>query len=584
MLTHISIENFKGIRDRVEIELKPITLLFGANSAGKSTILHALLYAQEVFERHNLNADTTAAGGSFINLGGFGQMVYGHDLDRPIKVGFQFSLDDGDFPPYEHDAEAFEVVLGTEAKQLIDKPRSAGVFLTIGWSERLDPPGPVVESCLVQLNTLDFAEITFDVTSHQRRLKLLAVDHPVFRRPKDEQDDSLSSADPPLHAHFPWMKAKREDRSEVPREDPLHCAESPALKQPSIFRSAFDEVSSLLPGNAKEGLLLPDREQVDALPRPDASAGPVETGRSARDTFWRIKYKKGAKCGKNRIPTDVEISMPRVAFDIAGLLDKMVTNTLQAIRKRLRAFSYLGPVRQIPPRNTSPPATPDASRWSAGLGAWDYLQSCDEEFVREVSDWLSAPDKFNTGVSLERRDLVYAAPASRRGKAAPRKKTKDGRVRSPTERRLVIVSADGDVDLWLYDVGVGIAQLVPAIVAALAKSAPFSGIEQPELHLHPSAQVVVGDLLIAGAAGCGRVLLVETHSEHIVLRIQRRIREITRGAATPQGPVDDKHVAVYHVGRSKDGTKITPLRLDSDGDFVDDWPGGFFPERLSELR
>ena len=57
MITGISIENFKGIRERVELELKPLTLLFGPNSAGKSTILHALHYAREIFERHNLDAD-----------------------------------------------------------------------------------------------------------------------------------------------------------------------------------------------------------------------------------------------------------------------------------------------------------------------------------------------------------------------------------------------------------------------------------------------------------------------------------------------------------------------------------------------
>jgi AAA15 family ATPase/GTPase len=52
MITGISIENFKGIRDRVKLDFRPITLLFGAKSAGKSTVLHALHYARDVFERH----------------------------------------------------------------------------------------------------------------------------------------------------------------------------------------------------------------------------------------------------------------------------------------------------------------------------------------------------------------------------------------------------------------------------------------------------------------------------------------------------------------------------------------------------
>ena len=56
MITGIAIETFKGIRQWVEIELRPLMLLFEANSARNRPILHALLYAAEVFERRNLNA------------------------------------------------------------------------------------------------------------------------------------------------------------------------------------------------------------------------------------------------------------------------------------------------------------------------------------------------------------------------------------------------------------------------------------------------------------------------------------------------------------------------------------------------
>ena len=76
MIKRISIKNFKGIGDEVAIDLKPITLLFGANSAGKSTIVHALHYAREIFERRNYNPDMTATGGKYIDLGGFEQLVH----------------------------------------------------------------------------------------------------------------------------------------------------------------------------------------------------------------------------------------------------------------------------------------------------------------------------------------------------------------------------------------------------------------------------------------------------------------------------------------------------------------------------
>jgi uncharacterized protein YuzE len=58
MITAIEIENFKGIGERVRVPLKPITLLFGANSSGKSSIIQALHYAREIFERGNFNASS----------------------------------------------------------------------------------------------------------------------------------------------------------------------------------------------------------------------------------------------------------------------------------------------------------------------------------------------------------------------------------------------------------------------------------------------------------------------------------------------------------------------------------------------
>ena len=71
MLTQISIENFKGIGEKVTIPIRPITLLFGPNSAGKSTILQAMQYAYEILEHGNVDPDRTTLGGNAVDLGGF---------------------------------------------------------------------------------------------------------------------------------------------------------------------------------------------------------------------------------------------------------------------------------------------------------------------------------------------------------------------------------------------------------------------------------------------------------------------------------------------------------------------------------
>src|ERR1700730_16718743 len=90
-LSRIEIENFKGIGERQSIDLKPITLPFGPNSVGKSTILQALHYLREILERGNIHPDVTIAGG-LIDLGGFATLVHNHELDRAVRLKLSLDL------------------------------------------------------------------------------------------------------------------------------------------------------------------------------------------------------------------------------------------------------------------------------------------------------------------------------------------------------------------------------------------------------------------------------------------------------------------------------------------------------------
>ena len=101
MITAFTVKNFKAIGDEpVRIELKPITLLFGANSAGKSSILHALHYAYEFFNNRNFNAKNSVLGGDKLDLGGFDRFVHVNDLSRSIvmRVEFSTNYDINDIP------------------------------------------------------------------------------------------------------------------------------------------------------------------------------------------------------------------------------------------------------------------------------------------------------------------------------------------------------------------------------------------------------------------------------------------------------------------------------------------------------
>lgn len=150
-------------------------------------------------------------------------------------------------------------------------------------------------------------------------------------------------------------------------------------------------------------------------------------------------------------------------------------------------------------------------------------------------------------------------------------------------------------NVWvaLQDVGVGTSQCLPIILEAYGQHGKLILIEQPELHLHPALQAELGDVFVESALGENEnTFLLETHSEHLILRILRRIRETTEGEiadwpealrkACPNGIRPDD-VAVLYVEPGEDGARVIELPVDANGEFTCEWPGGFFEERMREL-
>ena len=99
LIRAVEIENFKGIGRPMRVELRPVTLLFGNNSAGKSTVLQALCYAHEILSRGNVDAHATELGGDRIDLGGFRNFVHAHDTTRAVRLRIELNLEAWDDVP-----------------------------------------------------------------------------------------------------------------------------------------------------------------------------------------------------------------------------------------------------------------------------------------------------------------------------------------------------------------------------------------------------------------------------------------------------------------------------------------------------
>ena len=130
--------------------------------------------------------------------------------------------------------------------------------------------------------------------------------------------------------------------------------------------------------------------------------------------------------------------------------------------------------------------------------------------------------------------------------------------------------------LGMQDVGFGVGQLIPVLAELAATTGGVLLLEQPELHLHPKMQAELGQLLATAVQEReGFQIVAETHSEHMILRLMRLVRE---------GKLAHDLIQILYVDQNEKGeAQVTELPLDKDGEFEKNWPDGFFDERLNEL-
>ena len=211
------------------------------------------------------------------------------------------------------------------------------------------------------------------------------------------------------------------------------------------------------------------------------------------------------------------------------------------------------------------------SQLANGLAAWD----------RSLRTGLARTNKW-----LERLCWVQSSRAQEFSFGRQRRTTDAGEVKETVRRLLLDTGAGASAYVLPSEVGAGISQVIPVVVAALEGRAGLSMIEQPEIHVHPRLQVGLGDLFIDAATrdGARRTILIETHSEHLMLRLLRRIEETHRGTLRPDDPqLRPEQLSVIFIEKRDGEARATRLRIDETGEFIDRWPQGFFEERANEL-
>lgn len=304
-------------------------------------------------------------------------------------------------------------------------------------------------------------------------------------------------------------------------------------------------------------------------------------------------------------------SKERQMFDV--ILRLLTALPLRHLHNMCHDMCHIGPLRYIPTERQLTyllkeiysdnyrvfiSLEPSSWSWDDGSMAWKILAENPEpdtgynhfdpsgiNLIQAVNDWLISKQRI--GMQHKIRSTVGVVKLISSFENGEQSESEDAQSKADGEfpDRIVKIALE-DVNLGISvavtNVGAGVPQLVPILVAGLMEPNVF--IEQPELHLHPKMQTEVSDFLIACRNARNAYFLVETHSEYLALRLLRRVRETNAADIKHRDfSISENDVAFFYFDQIDGVTEIKRLRVSGDGEFIDRWPRGFFAEREAEL-
>jgi len=450
MLTHLHLRNFKGWRDTKPVTLKPLTVLFGTNSSGKSSLEQFFLMLRQTVESSDRKlvlhpGDRESA----VNLGSFEEMIHRRNKTAKLEFDFEWTL--------------------PKALTVRD-PKSASSTWSGDW---------MAFECVLGLQT--------------GRVSQLGVDSFAYR-----------------------------------------------LKQ------AGREVLNV---------------------KIEGTGGPKAEYKLTADPYTLVRvtgrqWQLGAPSRFYGFPEQVGAYYQNAGF---------VQDLSLALEKMLRSVCYLGPLRSRGER---------LYQWAGG-----EPENVGFYGEQSVSALLAAKERMlNTGYKKHTRPFqkLIAEQLRQLGLIDAFDIKQISANRKEYEVKIKTPGAPDSVDL--PDVGFGVSQVLPVVVQCFyAPAGSILFIEQPELHLHPSAQANLADLFIDALASCedgtrrGIQLVIETHSEHFLNRLQRRIAE-----NDPARQIKSDDIACYFAKTTGQESSLEALEMDLFGN-IQNWPPNFFGDSMGDL-
>ena len=373
MLTSIKLGNFKAFGPTQTIPIKPITLIFGPNSAGKSSIIHSLLLAhQAAVVDGNLDVRCPKIAGNSVDLGGFEDYVHRHVITQPVRWQAEFVTGklQGRLAEFlKQSFKTLEVALEFGVRTVEAKEMKRRLNPKTGLDERIPVPTGV----------------------YVREGK------PFVKRYEIRLDGKTLIG---LEARHPGVLAIT-----------LFDVRNPTVNR--NLRASFTG-DSAVPGLEKvtdEELEQAAREMLDTMSARADQLVPECVGKRGMEQMEAHVYHAPAEV----LFYGTAYTNPRLVRSVCVQFLELVNGLLEAsytaVNGALASMHYLGPLRTVPPRNFNHYEAHDPNWFSGGAYAWQVARE-NPEVLKKVNEWLSGKGRLTPGYTLEL--LRYFAPQSLR--------------------------------------------------------------------------------------------------------------------------------------------------------------------------
>ena len=551
MLKKLELGNFKAFGDIQTIDLKPLTLLFGANSAGKSTILQSLIYLSEAFKQKNWDIYSTRQGGEFIDFGGLQNIVHQKSFNNIIHFGLTVS---GFIIVTPSD------IFGDDAEDLIDTIES--LLVKIRRNKQ-------IEKSELEDNQIPYYVCTFTVRFgiHPGANKIeyfsITEEHADFITYSDDEAEVVNVE--PEGEVLSIHRIADGVQYDVKTIKPFSRF---FLKHYLFDQRRIDEIQNL-------NKAVVDKAAFENMLIKEIMHAGIDYDDEQFIAFWiNDDDEYGIKLTPIHKLIEDELNNLNSFFGFDDNVDDIlypIENPV-TINKFISKITHLGYFRPVPDRfiykkSERQPVENDS------IAIWSFL--LDNVSLRnQVNKYLSASDKMDVGYQLEVQTWKNQLESSQYNRQFD---------------LLEIRDLHSNTIVNLRELGQGVVQIIPILAAVLSDESNLISIEQPELHLHPGLQSRLGKILAEATREKSyksileifsdppkKQLLVETHSEHIIKAIQLEVAK--------RDELRSDKVSILYIQKDteKPQSLVRKLTLDDSGSFTEPWPDDFF-ESSSDL-